>query len=179
MSLANGDLWLEAFHNGDSAVLATCYREHYKDVARAVSRVVSGSDAETVTHEVFFRLLSQPDMRGGFTGGNLGAWLKRVAYNHAVDFRRKYRNEVSLEGVAPQEADAPDAEFSTDAAALIDRFRKERLPAKWAPVFELRFIEQRPQRDAARVLGIQRTTLVYQELQIRALLRRFLLREAQ
>ena len=59
---------------------------------------------------------------------------------------------------------------------LVDRFREQVLPAKWAGVFQARFIEQRDQRDAAASLGIARTTLAYQELRIRSLLKKFLLR---
>ena len=39
-----------------------------------------------------------------------------------------------------------------------------------------RFLEQLDQRQAARKVGISRTTLVYQEARIRRLLRRFLRR---
>ncbi|NPC78158.1 RNA polymerase subunit sigma-70, partial [Pyxidicoccus fallax] len=54
-------------------------------------------------------------------------------------------------------------------------FRREHLPAKWAPVFEARFVRQLSQREAAAALGLHRTTLAYQELRIRSLLKKFLL----
>ena len=63
---------------------------------------------------------------------------------------------------------------ATDARLLIEQFRREHLPEEWAGVFELRFLQQLPQREAARRLSIQRTTLAYRELRIRRLLRRFL-----
>jgi len=49
------------------------------------------------------------------------------------------------------------------------------LPAKWATVFEARFVLGLDQRSAATRIGVSRTTLAYQEIQIRRLLRRFLL----
>jgi RNA polymerase sigma-70 factor, ECF subfamily len=58
---------------------------------------------------------------------------------------------------------------------LVERFRTEVLPEKLRPLFEARFIRQIPQRDAAEELGIPRSTLVYQEQQIRELLETFLL----
>ncbi len=55
--------WLAAFHDGDRAVLEQCYREHYGTVVAAVRRILGEADAETVTHEVFFRLLSTSSAR--------------------------------------------------------------------------------------------------------------------
>ena len=55
------------------------------------------------------------------------------------------------------------------------RLFRQRSRGEWAPVFESRFIKQLPQREAAKELGMPRTTLVYQEQKIRALLQRFLL----
>jgi RNA polymerase sigma-70 factor (ECF subfamily) len=44
-------------------------------------------------------------------------------------------------------------------------------------VFELRFLQQMTQHEAAHALGIRRTTLAYRELRIRRALRAFLLEE--
>jgi RNA polymerase sigma-70 factor (ECF subfamily) len=62
---------------------------------------------------------------------------------------------------------------------LIERFRRERLPPDWVGVFERRFLEQLTQHEAARALGIRRTTLAYRELRIRRALRAFLLEEEE
>lgn len=170
---------LEGFHAGDRATLERVYRDHYAKVARAAGSVLEPADAETVTHEVFHRLLSSPKMRESFKGGELGAWLARVAKNQALDFRRRYARETSLEdGVAeaPDTAGAESAQGdSLSAAMLIDRFRKTVLPPKWDAVFEARFLKQLGQREAAIALGMHRTTLMYQEHRIRALLQKFVL----
>jgi RNA polymerase sigma-70 factor (ECF subfamily) len=55
------------------------------------------------------------------------------------------------------------------------RFREQILPPEWIPVFDARFVRQLDQRQAARAIGIPRTTLVYREHRIRRLLRAFLL----
>jgi RNA polymerase sigma-70 factor (ECF subfamily) len=62
-----------------------------------------------------------------------------------------------------------------DARLLLERFCRDVLPTKWRPVFETCFVRQLTQRDAARELGISRTTLLYQQHRVRALLRKFLL----
>jgi RNA polymerase sigma-70 factor (ECF subfamily) len=170
---------LEGFHAGDRGTLERCYRRHHAVVARAAASVLAPADAETVTHEVFHRLLSTATMRAAFKGGDLGAWLARVAKNQALDFRRRYARETSLdEGVAeaPELASTESAhDDSLSAAIVVERFRKTCLPPKWDRVFEVRFLKQLGQREAAAALGMHRTTLMYQEHRIRALLRTFVL----
>jgi RNA polymerase sigma-70 factor, ECF subfamily len=183
MSKPGEEAWLADFHAGNRVVLERCYRECYRGVVRAVRRMLSGADAETVTHEVFYRLLSNAKVRESFQGGSLDAWLTQVATNTARDLLRRQRREQPEE--TPREAHArahaegraEDGGFAdeVDAKLLIDRFRVERLPPEWGAVFDARFLRQLPQRQAAEELGIPRTTLVYQEQRIRALLRDFLL----
>jgi len=175
-SAADGD-WLQKFHRGDRGTLESCYREHFSTVERAIGGMLSTADRETVTHEVFSRLLSQADLRQSFHGGSLAGWLTRVARNQAIDFRRRQGRELSATGEEGPDTAVPSWEASAEARLLVDRFRKEHLPAEWVGVFELRFLQQLPQREAASRLSIHRTTLAYRELRIRRLLRAFLLEE--
>jgi RNA polymerase sigma-70 factor (ECF subfamily) len=169
--------WLVDFHAGDRGVLEGCYREHYGAVVKTVGRMLAGADAETVTHEVFYRLLSNAKLRENFQGGRFDAWLTQVAANAARDFLRRYRREqpeIPESSAAAPEAPQGAAE-ELDAKVMVERFRRECLPADLAGVFETRFLRQLPQRQAASELGIPRTTLVYQEKRIRALLKEFVL----
>jgi RNA polymerase sigma-70 factor (ECF subfamily) len=171
--------WLAGFHAGDRSVLEQCYRDHYRGVVHAVRRFLVGADAETVTHEVFFRLLWNAKLRENFQGGSFDAWLTQVATNLARDHLRRYRREQSMPPEAAPGDETPPAGGLADeveAKMTIDRFRRERLPAGWEGVFDARFLRQLSQRDAAKELGMHRTTLVYQEQRIRVLLREFLLR---
>lgn len=184
MSKPGEDAWLAEFHAGDRIVLEGCYRQCYRNVVRAVGRLLSGADAETVTHEVFYRLLSSAKVRESFQGGSLDAWLTQVATNSARDLLRRQRREQPEDAAPESQARAKFGERAgecsfadeVDAKLLIDRFRKTRLPPEWGAVFDARFLRQLPQRQAAEELGMPRTTLVYQEQRIRALLRDFLLR---
>ncbi|MCA9665992.1 MAG: sigma-70 family RNA polymerase sigma factor [Myxococcales bacterium] len=168
--------WLDRFHDGDRAVLEQCYREHFDTVARAVSRYLQGADQETVVHDVFYALLSQREMREGFRGGAIAAWLTTVGRNRAVDYLRRHRRVRSLEangeggGLEPA-APGPGPDASAEASLLLDKIRAQ-LPDKWRPVFEARFVLQLSQREAAAQIGITRTTLAYRELRVRALLGR-------
>jgi RNA polymerase sigma-70 factor, ECF subfamily len=175
------DRWLVAFHAGDRAVVAQCYREHHKQVAAAVGRLLSTADSETVTHEVFYRLLSDAQLRANFQGGNFSAWITRVATHGAIDYLRRYRREQSeISGASETELDARAAARRVDdelhAKVLVERFCRDCLPPEWAGVFDARFRRQLTQRQAAKELGIRRTTLAYRELRIRRLLTQFLIR---
>lgn len=173
--------WLVAFHSGDRAAIEQCYRDHQAAVAAAVGRLLSAVDAETVTHEVFYRLLTDAKLRANFQGGNFAAWLTRVATHRAIDhLRRSRREESGLSGEYSAEADAGAGARRIDeeleGKRLLERFRREWLPPAWAGVFEARFLRQLPQRQAAMELRMHRTTLVYQEHCIRKLLTKFLVR---
>jgi RNA polymerase sigma-70 factor (ECF subfamily) len=173
-----GSPWLRRFHDGDPGVIEEVYREHFATVARAVGSLLGTADRETAIHEIFLRLLSQPALRASFREGDLGAWLTVIARNHAIDCARRRAREVPAgAGLDQPSRDAGDSgEAGAHARVLVERFRKEILPAKWARVFEARFLRQLTQEEAAETLGIGRTTLAYQEARVRNLLRKFLLR---
>ncbi len=174
----NDAQWLKRFHAGDRAVLSEVYREHFDAVYRAAATRLLLVDAEGVVHEVFCRLLSDEKMRQRFQGGSLSAWLSTVARNLAIDVWRRTRREISapVEDMPEPPPDAePDREIDLEARRLVERFRKERLPAKWEAVFEARFIEGLSQRETARRLHLPRTTIAYREARIRWRLRRFVL----
>ena len=172
--------WLRRFHDADRTVIEECYRDHFDAVDRSVGALLAGADKETVVHEVFFRIVTRRDVRLGFAGGSLAAWLATMARNQAIDhLRRSRREEAVAPDVAVRLADSlatAPADESLDARRLVARFRRECLPPEWEGVFVARFIDQLSQREAAARLKIRRTTLAYQELRIRQLLRRFVAR---
>lgn len=166
--------WLARFHEGRRATMEEVYREYFATVKRAIGTIVTGADGETVIHELFYRLLARAELRRSFRGGSLAAWLSTVARNQALDFRRRYRNEQVLG--ADDQAGSHEVGPGIEARLLVAAFEKECLPSAWAPVFRARFVMQLSQREAAAELGLSRTTLAYQELRIRSLLRKFLTR---
>lgn len=169
--------WLERFHRGDMAVLEGCYRDHFAVVAGAIGGILAPVDRETVIHELFSRLIAREDLRRSFRGGSFPAWLATVARNQAIDYRRRLSRESEVI-VPDQNAFAAGTwELAAEARLLVERFRRDCLPPAWQGVFELRFLAQLPQREAARQLSMRRTTLAYREVRIRRLLKRFLLEE--
>ena len=171
--------WLARFHRGDRRTIEECYRSHFATVERATRHILAGDDRETVIHEVFSRLIATPELRQSFKGGAFAAWLGTVARNLAIDFQRRLCREVlgsgAAEGPANDQSPTGSWEESAQARMLVERFRRECLPPEWQGVFELRFLHELPQREAAARLGINRTTLAYREVRTRWLLRRYLL----
>ncbi len=173
--------WLVRFHRGEHGVLVACYEEHFVSVESAVGRVLLGVDREAIVQDVFARMFTDPDFREKFSGGSLRAWLCTVGRNRAVDHLRKTGREDLVESDTLERVGGSyEQEHSferNEAKALVDRFVEEVLPEKWRSVFQVRFIEQLSQRDAAKKLGIVRTTLADQELRVRRELKSFLLNE--
>lgn len=176
------ETWLAHFHAGERKILEQCYREHFDTVARAVAAVAASSvDRESLIHDVFEKLFCDGDARRGFRGGSFAAWISRVARNRAIDHLRRIKRE---QVTAPNEVAhlagcrGRDPVSEGESRDLIGKFRDEVLPSRWTGVFVARFVEERDQRDAARRLGIARTTLAYREVRIRALLKRFVREQA-
>ena len=179
--------WLGRFHAGDRDVLGACYRDHFGTVARAVGRVLHGADRETVVHDVFLALIAEERVRRNFQGGAFRAWLATLARRRALDFARRHRRERIVEpAVADALADragcgglpSPERQVqSAEAREVVADFLENALPERWRGVFEMRFLRQMSQREAARALEMHRTTLAYQEMRVRSLLRRFVLQQ--
>lgn len=171
---ATEETWLASFHRGQRDVLERCYRDHFATVSRAIGSLLGGADRETVIHEVFSRLIARAELRRSFHGGSFAGWIATIARNQAIDYRRRLNRETEAPGGAGADTTA-SWEDAAQARVLVERFRRERLPAEWHALFEARFLEQLPQREAAARLKMRRTTLAYRELRIRRLLKRFLL----
>jgi RNA polymerase sigma-70 factor (ECF subfamily) len=172
------DEWLEQFHRGDRVVLSQCYCEHFTTVSRAAGTVLTGVDLENAIHDFFARLIGDEPMRRSFRGGAFAGWLWVSARRSAIDVARaRKREREAMSGLRAEleEEPGPPEPPDLDAPRLIAEFRAGPLPKKWDAVFEARFLRQLSQREAAAELHMTRTTLAYQELRIRHLLRKFLL----
>lgn len=170
------DPWVAEFHRGGRETFTALYKDHFVTVANAVGKILSGADKETVIHEVFCQLIGNSEVRQGFHGGSFGAWLATLSRNRAIDFHRRRRLEQPMGGDPEHYVGAAAGESfepRVEARLLLQRFREQVLPAKWQRVFDARFVEQLEQPEAARRLGMSRTTLAYQEYRVRRLLLRF------
>jgi len=178
LNVSGDDDFLARFHDGDRTLLANLYEQYFEVVDNCVRRLLDGVNRETVVQEFWCRLIATEELRKNYQGGSLAGWLATVARNQAIDFARRLNKEVPLTDDAKQrleaESDEQRAVEQAEAKMMIDQFIREILPAKWARVFQARFLERLSQREAARAVGISRTTLAYQELRLNALLTEFL-----
>ena len=140
-----------------------------------MSSVLGAADRETAIHELFSRLIGSAELRRSFQGGSFASWLATVARHQAIDTWRKSTREARAPVDDPATVETSSWEEAAQARLLVERFRHDHLPPEWQGVFDLRFLQQLPQREAATRLSLPRTTLAYREIRIRRLLRRFLL----
>ena len=176
LAAAGAPAGLDAFHRGDPAAIERCYRDHFDAVENALRPVLGAADRETVIHEVFWRLLSNPGLRRAFQGGSMSAWLATVTRNLGIDYARRLSREVALPPGDPHQP-VPALDGEVDARLLLEQFQQQRLRPEWRPVFEARFLRQLSQREAAAALRINRTTLAYRELRIRRAVRAFMMED--
>jgi len=129
------------------------FADHKELVFRAAYRVTgNASDAEDVLQTVFLRLLRQeqmPEIR------HLRAYLHRAAVNAALDLLRIRRDNqnVALDD-QPEPAGTMTAASGVESKELQEWLRHAlaRLNPRWAEMFVLRFVEEYPNRDIARMM---------------------------
>ena len=166
--------WLQRFHAGERRAMAECYRDHFDTVDAVVGRFVSGADRETIIHDVFYQLIARRELRENFQGGSFRAWLTTVTKNQTIDYLRRHRRyRATLEKFARNPDAEPEAIDERAERKQLTEDLKSTIPERWQKLFQVRFVEQLSQREAAERLGIARTTLVYQELRIRGLVARW------
>jgi RNA polymerase sigma-70 factor (ECF subfamily) len=157
------------------------YDEHVTAIHRFVyARVGNRPDAEDLTAQVFMRAVEQLDVDR--PAAQVAAWLYRVATNAVADYWRAFYRlpQVGVEQVSgawePISPHAsPRADTDADSApAAVARLLK-RLPAQYARVLELRFLERLSVAETAARLGTTHGNA--KVLQYRALRRAALLGE--
>jgi len=121
--------------------------QHRDSLARFIAATVGPTDADDILQETLISALrAYPRLR---EGSNVRAWLFTIARNKALDeHRARARRPVPVaagleEAVAPRPADGPDAELWSAVREL---------PPKQRAAVVLRFVNDLPHREIARVL---------------------------
>lgn len=158
-ALAQDDAALVALaQQGCEVAFASLYRRRVDVVRRFLqARVVDVQLAQDLTSETFLRAWQGID---GFAGGNVEAWLTRIARNLIVDHFRlsRVRYEVSIAEVGDHLATAPDpASMVLAREESRDRSRQLRrlldgLTADQRRCLVLRFLEGHDIRRTAQAL---------------------------
>ncbi|HWW97449.1 MAG TPA: sigma-70 family RNA polymerase sigma factor [Edaphobacter sp.] len=136
----------------DLAALVATYSSLLFRVAHSVLR--SRAEAEDVVQDVFVRVLEH---RRSLTAiRDMRVWLVRVAWNLAIDRRRRIRPEQFDEGFAESLVgrDQPADEALDEARRLRSVLREmERLPGAERDVLLLSVVEELGTAEMAEVLG--------------------------
>ncbi|HZP42977.1 MAG TPA: RNA polymerase sigma factor [Candidatus Binatia bacterium] len=154
---------------GDEASFATLLRRYERRFYGVARRLLGDDrDAEDAVQLAFLRVFARAgEYRDGFAGAT---WLYRILTNVCIDAYRKRRAEARALGTRPLPASAPGprAERVDLEAALA------RLPAEGRVVLLLRYVDDLPYREIARVRGITVNTVKTHLRRAKLLLRRHL-----
>jgi len=168
----------------DQGPFERVYDAHVVQIYRFIhARVGNRPDAEDLTAQVFMRAVEQLDTTRD--PGQITSWLFRVSANLIADYWRAFYRlpMIGTEQVAPgwepidatlgepRGAEAADASAARRVGQILDR-----LPARYADVLRLRFLERLSVAETAARMGI--TNGNAKILQYRALRKAALLGEA-
>lgn len=126
--------------------------------AIAYRMVGAAAEAEDITQETMLRLWDHAPRLAGNTGSpvRLGAWLKRVAVNLAIDRIRVAKRVSEGEEVPERADDAPlaDAKIEADEQTGTARALVEALPDRQRAAIVLTYFEELPNADAAEAMDM-------------------------
>lgn len=161
---------------GDPAALDEMVERHKGAVFRAaLAALRNREDAEDVTQETFITAFRKLDTFRGES--HLRTWLSRIAWNKAMDQRRRGRLRSFLHLDAPDavEIATPEAdpERATLSASVHDRVRREidRLPVNLRDTLLLASGGDLDYATIAQMLGIREGTVKSRVFEARAMLR--------
>ncbi len=148
---------IAAFKDGVQTAFNEIVRRYQEKVYWLVRRIVQDhDDANDIAQEVFVK--AYHGLRNFREEASLYTWLYRIGTNLSLNHlrRKKLRSFLSIdemEDAIRATEGAPDMEVEhKERTALIER-AIERLPAKQKLVFILRFYEEMPYNEIAKVLG--------------------------
>jgi len=146
---------LDRFVRGDLEAFELLFRQFNREVYGWVVRLTRDpSAAEDLTVEVFWRIY-RAHARFDATR-SFGAWARRIASNAALDHLRRARRESAASAMPP--ARTSDSSARRDLHLRVERAFLT-LPPTLRVVAELALIEDWPQEDIAKALGISRSAV--------------------
>ncbi len=165
----------------DHRAIAALYDAHAPALLAVCIRYCGNrEDAEDILHDGFIKIIrSLPGFRVR-ADGSLGAWMRRIIVNTALNFLRqkaRSKNLVDIDPMADRLGDGEAAE--TDDTHPWPDVGKEKLmemictlPAGYRAVFNLYVFEDYGHREIAALLGCTENTSKSQLFKARALLRK-------
>jgi RNA polymerase sigma-70 factor (ECF subfamily) len=152
---------VEACKRGDQKAQFEFYRLYQQAMFNTVLRIVGDpDDAEDVMQEAFLKaFLKLRTYRGEVS---VGAWLKRIVINKALDFLRLRKERLSLEDVGEIEGEgaAEAAEESLDPSTTAEEIKEaiHSLPEGYRIVLSLILLEGYDHEEVSGILKISNAT---------------------
>jgi len=155
-----------AVEKNQDAPLRRFYDEHFDKVYRYVLCRVDGNhaEAEEIVGDVFFQAFR--DIKGYDGRHEPGAWLTGIARHRILDFYRRKGRRPVIELVFSrfdeeftrrlfdlESGELPEAEMERTEMAKVVELVLSELPENYEQVLRLRYVEERPVKDLAGVLG--------------------------
>ena len=148
-------------------------RDHLDEITRLVCRLLGWqSDVEDIVQEVFLTAAQKLDTLRDKT--SVRAWLYQITINKCRTwrYRQKLRLKFWISQCRKQESDISNSYTSeTRERDSQIRIAVRSLPAKYREAVVLRYLEQMPGPEAAKMLKINEGTLNVRLLRARAMLR--------
>ena len=156
----NDELLVGQFNRGDESAFDRIVERYAADVAALANRLLGWpGDVEDITQEVF--LSAFLGLKRFRCDCKLKTWLFTITINKCRSYRYKRKlQRVQTIGIEmrPTLAETDTSLMDEDQFTRV-RLALARLPAKYRELLVLRYLQELPTMEIARILGVSKTTL--------------------
>jgi len=154
------ELLVGQFNRGDQSAFDRMVERYSTDVAALANRLLGWpGDVEDVTQEVF--LSAFVGLKKFRCDCTLKTWLFTITINKCRSYRYKRKLKrlltIGIE-MRPTPAETDSSLMDEEQFARV-RYALARLPAKYREPIVLRYLQELPTDEIARILGVSRNTL--------------------
>ena len=133
--------------------VATIYTEYHKKVMGYIgARVRSYADAEDLCSDVFEKIQKRLDSYDPEKSA-LGTWVYAITRNCVIDFFRRSRPQDELDEGLASDDQVEDSLLNDETLDELAQALEE-LPEKHRQIVVLRYYEQKPLTEVARILNL-------------------------
>lgn len=146
---------------GDASAYTALYNKFSKEVYNTIVRIVQHTgEAEDLLQEVFVAVFQSMDNFQEHS--NFGAWIKRIAINRSISLLRKRKVSFQeMDMLNPADLKDEDSIDENDFAFKVQEVMRaiNELPDGYRTVVQLYLVENIPQEEIGRILGISHNTV--------------------
>lgn len=136
----------------DQRVFADLYGRYYAKMAAVAAQYFpeDAQEAEDAVHNAFLQVIRHFEKVSSLSCDVLPFWLVSIVKNESITLLRKRRRVVPMEDWSAFEQAAEDGTLAARTVAEVIRA----MPETYRAALELRFLEERSEREIARALGL-------------------------